>query len=622
MAEQQPGGPVVVGPAPIYVPTITLWNRLEPRPRTQNFNRAMKAEIRDPLWMVSKQWQLGEFRGEDAGSAILAKLHMRTTQITKYQPAEEITTSFDNDRPLEVQVENRKIPFQIGAQEIAMDLRLLMGRHWLKLLSKDGLSLRAEYLSLYAFTPPDPTLKADAQVTAHVQVWQQAAAIANRSIDGYRLYQDLKVPGAQATDQVTPPAGQEDLLNELGVRFVAWFEKLYYQPVDTHNPSWKPAFLEHQFACSAPEGGGEKVLFADEYYHGHLDWYNLDIHDEKATLPEVENPVPPEAVQNEITLSFLPSPATFPGMPHSRWWQFEDWRTDLGKISPNTTDINQLMLLDFALNYANDWLLFPFTLRVGSLANVEGLMVTNVFGEHTWIRAAGRGNDETWNRWSMFHLNTRGHLQVPADLSLVLLPSAPKVLESQPLEEVYLLRDEIANMVWGLEARVPLATGKSKPGKEAAQELRSKLEQLIPIVLPNTPLSENEARIRYEIVNSVPEYWIPFIPVHLDENKREIQLQRAAMPRIIEGADNTVPPDKIEPRTTILREGLDQEMPQPYFVHEEEVPRAGIRVYQTYQRTRWYNGKVFTWLGFKKEVGRGEGHSGLAFDQIVPKRRE
>jgi hypothetical protein len=40
-------------------------------------------------------------------------------------------------------------------------------------------------------------------------------------------------------------------------------------------------------------------------------------------------------------------------------------------------------------------------------------------------------------------------------------------------------------------------------------------------------------------------------------------------------------------------------------------------VSQSYQRTRWIGGKVFTWLGIRKQTGRGEGTSGLAFDRLV-----
>ncbi len=120
-------------------------------------------------------------------------------------------------------------------------------------------------------------------------------------------------------------------------------------------------------------------------------------------------------------------------------------------------------------------------------------------------------------------------------------------------------------------------------------------------------------------MTQVPENWIPFIPVHIEGSNREIQLRRAAMPRIIK--DDPNPPKKIRPRTDLLSFGLDQDVVEPYNLHEEEVPRAGSQVAQTFQRTRWYNGQVFVWFGARKQTGRGEKSSGLRFDRIRPKRR-
>ena len=54
-------------------PTVTLWNRLEGRPRRDDFDRALKAEVRDALWMLTKQWQIGEFQADDAGSPLFTK---------------------------------------------------------------------------------------------------------------------------------------------------------------------------------------------------------------------------------------------------------------------------------------------------------------------------------------------------------------------------------------------------------------------------------------------------------------------------------------------------------------------------------------------------------------------
>src|ERR1044072_1055084 len=80
---------------------VTFWNRLEGRPRADKFDRALRAEVRDALWMLTKQWQLGEFRGDDAGSPIFSKVRIETTKLRKYQAASGPVEEFDETTPLE-----------------------------------------------------------------------------------------------------------------------------------------------------------------------------------------------------------------------------------------------------------------------------------------------------------------------------------------------------------------------------------------------------------------------------------------------------------------------------------------------------------------------------------------
>jgi hypothetical protein len=308
---------------------------------------------------------------------------------------------------------------------------------------------------------------------------------------------------------------------------------------------------------------------------------------------------------------------SFSGMPNTRWWAFEDRKTNFGDIDASTTDLAKLLFMEFALVYANDWFVIPYTLPAGAVATVRGLVVTNVFGERLWIEAAGSGTDADWQRWSMFTIDVAGQAGAKADTSLLLLPTVTKILRSPPTEEVMLLRDEVANMVWGVEQTIPVATGESKRGIEAARQTLAFLEARLAVQLggpPPAPVPAN-APIRYRVMNTVPENWIPFIPVHVAGSNRAIQLQRAAMPRILEGDPN--PPVKVEPRTVLLREGLDRLPAQPYFVFEEEVPRAGARLMQTFERARWTDGRVYTWLRVRRQTGRGEGSSGLGFDELV-----
>lgn len=599
-----------------YLPTITQWNRLEGRPRTTNFDRALKAEVADALWMISKQWQMGEYIGDDAGSPVLAKALFETTRLTKYQTGDEPAEPIEVEVPLEVTVENRPVAFERAGKRISLDIRLLMGRQWLKLVEPIAANLKGAYIDKYGISKPNPEAEADAHICAHSRVWQQFLAVAERRMDGYLLYAHLKDDaGNSANDGVAEADTQpkRDAIDTAATRWIAWFERLLRQPIEGDNPSWKPPYLEHQFGCSAPWRGAEKVLTAEEYHHGHLDWYSLDI-DQRRTTLEGDAPAEPE---QPITRTFVPSTVTFGGMPHPRWWTFEDWKTNLSFVKPDTTDLNKLLLLDFLLIFANDWFVLPVTLPVGGLTNVRGLVVSNVFGEQTWVEAAGRGSDEEWQRWNMYTLAIHGSEDLPADLATVLLPVAPKVQESKPLEEIHLVRDEMANMVWGVESRVPLATGRSQVGAETGYEFRSKLQQLVSAAHPSSNADvELQASVRYQIANSVPEHWVPFIPVHLDEEMRQIQLQRASLPRILENDPGV--PKKIEPRTALLREGLDATPPRQYFVHEEEVSRAGVAVRLSFQRTRWYDGRVLTWLGIRKQTGRGGGSSGLAFDQVLP----
>jgi hypothetical protein len=215
----------------------------------------------------------------------------------------------------------------------------------------------------------------------------------------------------------------------------------------------------------------------------------------------------------------------------------------------------------------------------------------------------------------MFQISARG--AVEADSSLFIPPATARTLDGEPLEEVELARDEVANMVWAVERTVASVAGPGRSGKDEALETRRYQEQQIASTSPVPP--DYVAPVAYLAMTTVPEQWIPFIPVHVPNSVREIQLQRGRMLRIIEGAPQ--PPPKVPPRTTLIRQGLDPIPPaqaQPYFVHEEEISRAGTLITQAFRRTRWTQGEAPVWLGTIKQTGRGERSSGLAFDTLVP----
>ena len=245
-------------------PAITRWHRVQGVPRTHDFERALRAEVRDALWMLARQWQLGELEGDDAGSPVLAKLHTRVTELTGYRPGQRAEQPFDAGVPLEARVEQRPIPFAAGAQPLALDLRVMMGRRWTKLLGKKLLSgYGADFRRAFSIRVPDPASAADALVCAHREAWSLQLAYAERTIDGYELYRWLSARAAPR-DYSTLPAplavspAHFAALDELAASFTGWFERLIDQPRSVEENAWDPARLEYQFGCSAPVDGARK----------------------------------------------------------------------------------------------------------------------------------------------------------------------------------------------------------------------------------------------------------------------------------------------------------------------------------------------------------------------------
>jgi hypothetical protein len=150
-------------------------------------------------------------------------------------------------------------------------------------------------------------------------------------------------------------------------------------------------------ATAAPgggTGGGEKVLTAQEYPGGELDWHAFSI-DPAAPIGGTTAAPPP------LNRTVFPAPVRYSGMPLPRWWALEDGRTNFAAVSPDSTDLARLIFLEFVLVYSNDWYQLPCDLPAGTLASIQGLAVTDVFGQRLWITPAGAGNDEDWQRWSI-----------------------------------------------------------------------------------------------------------------------------------------------------------------------------------------------------------------------------
>jgi hypothetical protein len=536
------------------VPIVRGWNRLEGRPRSAEFERSLRAEVRDPLWFLTRQWQYGEFEGEDAGSPIEAVTAVTTTPIATFS-AGDASETYDSATPLEVRVEREPLPFDLM-------LHVQAGRLFERLLAADGLTARvADYV---AHWPLDATALAGEPV---VDGDALLAAGEKHLFDTHALIEAVRnnthVTVVDSFAGMTPTERAQHVA--AGQRLRTWFDVTYAQP-GTGPETWRPDRLGYQFQCAT----SAIRLVADNYRGGFLDWTDFDAAAIRTDVPAEEPRV----------LSFLPAAISFGGMPNPRYWEMESARTEFGHIDANTNDLAKLVLAEFMLLYSNDWCVLPLELDVGTLTRVHAMLVTDVFGDQTLVRPADRGRESAWQRWSMFRLS--GDDTEAA--GLLLAPALAATVEAPPVEQVHFLRDEMANMVWAVEHRVASTLGEPfDPG----------------VYTSPPPAPPTEPGAHYVLGTAVPENWRPFIPVRKPGTTRSIKLQRARLP----GPDRPI-------RGRVLL------VPGSYFIEEEEVPRAGRLVDRRFQRARWLDGATFLWIGRQSTSGRGEGSSGLVFDHI------
>src|SRR5262245_35726842 len=67
------------------MPSITTWTRLEPQTGPADLADGYAARVYDPLWMLGRQWQLGEFQAQDAGTPVVARWRARIKPLTHFQ---------------------------------------------------------------------------------------------------------------------------------------------------------------------------------------------------------------------------------------------------------------------------------------------------------------------------------------------------------------------------------------------------------------------------------------------------------------------------------------------------------------------------------------------------------
>ncbi len=576
------------------MPSISFWNRIEPRPRSDKLERHLAAQVRDPMWFLTRQYQFGEFQGEDAASPAYVELKARVAPVTGWYAPGDAVTPFYNKAPLEKWVQTEGFTPDLSTS-------VELGQYYESLLQDEGLhALIADFRQAYQVPGVDT---GDTHGRDH-DLGRFLAVCGGRVVHGAKLLNAIGEAHPNLPALPALPAGTDLLkLRRVNNDFVQWVRQTFGEIGREDAPAWQPERLEYNARVTALSPENQAItLEAYPSRDGTFDWSSFDQF-EKFTLDnDTERPAPGHV--EHISRSVLPAHVVFPGMANNRWWHFEDNRRDFAELRTSRLELGKIVVLDFMLVHGHDWYVVPFAQKVGTLARIDTLLVHDVFGEITLVN---RADADPKTPWSMFSVSVKGGGR--ADY-FMLAPSATGVsLQGEPVEQVRFLRDEAANMAWGIEHTTESGTGRPWPGHERAEQLGSE-------PVSYHPGSDDAPPLKYLLQTRVPEHWIPFVPVQVDAAKRVVALQRAAALRI---PTDGGAPTAIQPVARVLTPSHADQNPI-YRIREEEIPREGAEVTRRVERARWIDGSTHLWIARKRRPGAGEGRSGLTFDIALEAR--
>jgi hypothetical protein len=562
--------------------------------------RSLQAQLRDPLWLLARQWQMGEFIGDDAGSPVDATIAAEMRTVTTYRPGalDSSTIPIDPKLPIEVHVEREPVALEMrgSAQQ---------GLYFEKLVRQAGVATATAVIAAFrssfpiALVSPDP-------VNAPVDALRFRSIAAGRVSDGEAIYASLVATANGQTPAIAlPPEASAPGMAAVLSSFVAFRSSLFSEPAG--ETAWQSEQLNYEFALGSPAADQNITLDASEFPGGHLDWYSFNLEQAQAGAASQPNPIAQANPAQVTTTTFdlFPNQVVFRGMPDSRWWNFEDAVTDFGQLDVQHVDLAKLLVMEFALVYGDDWFWIPVPVQVGvsgsdtlsrgTLSRIINLVVTDTFGVRTLIRPSEQTQVNPGETpWSMYKISGQN---LRSDF-ILMAPTLGTVTDADALEEVLFLRDDMAAMAWAIEHRLPSELDAATDAYALYQQrLKSDPPPPPPVATPGGP------EIAYSLETVPPDNWIPMVPVLAPSS--QIYLRRGTME--VPTSSGFI---KLKARGAIL------EPQHPFFVADTAVPRSGTRVDRYFRYTRSSDGTIFVWLARSSGQGTGSGWSGLRFDLV------
>jgi hypothetical protein len=579
-------------------------NRLEGFTRGTDLLPGLEARVHDALWLLARQWQLGELEGTDGGTPISATFALRHTPMARWQAGTGASAPYTGDRPLEALVE------EDGSGPSWRD-RVAAGLRLARALRRAGLA-PGRLVALHPLGIPDPAADPDVDPATHdTSAVTPAEVQAVGSVTAGRVADPDAVAAAYDAnaDDLVAAAGGEAARAVLADWRTWWGSR---QARDAGG--WDSTTLTYSMSVAVSEPSAP-MYSADRFEGGSVDWYDFDATvaaapsavtppgpttvtpTPTAGTPGAGTPPPTAATSTSLQSTAIPVPVTFHGAPVARYWQMDDARTDFGAIDTFPTEIGKLLLAEFTACFAGDWYRLPVRIPYGCAVHVDALVSTDTFGAATLVPAANAASGP--RPWRMFEHTA----SAAADGSWLLVPPVLAAgTDSAPNEEVVLVRDPAADLAWAVEHIVTNAVG--RPVRRS-EDLRAQGREPPPdrrAPLPDTWV--------WRLATSVPENWIPLLPTRGRSVTDDYELVQGAMIRYRRAPDGTLSAVPVLPAGVLLR--------TPLRLPEREVPREGLAVRRFRRLARWVDGTRSRWWSRATAVGHGEGSSGLAYDGLHP----
>jgi hypothetical protein len=526
------------------------WLRLEGTGVSIDLTPGLEARVADPLWLLARQWQTGEFAGEDAASPVEIEATVAWHPIGEARIGSGAPVPVDGTLgvPLEARVESAPVNTGPARTRLAAEAAL-------------------QLLRLACGPQVDPNLLGRLQL-AYPLVVPNDDGLDPRGRLELRLLALRAFDGLALADALSRGAAPDPGIAKVIPDWVAAMRTFAVEPTAGVS-AWDPERMEYSFAIAAPSFAAGIELESHAYPGGHLDWHTFDF------APKQDPGLADHAHSTRITT--FPVPLDFPGMPAQRWWTFEDGAVYWGGIEGGPEELARYLVAAFVTVHGNDWFLVPVDLPLGVLAQVTSVRVRDGFGRTNVVQATAVLDHKQVGpnrRFRIFELS--GDLAPSEGLAprLLLPASLPTHEEGEPREEVLLLRDEVANLAWAVERVIESPAG--RPASRAAER-----------VVEPRPAVPTQSTWTYDLAGPIPPYFVPLVPVRL-RGTEGIRLQRGRMSSAA---------------GTIGARGLLLEPSRRLLLHEEEIPASGVRLTRGYQLCRGGDGRVYLWSGRRKSPG-------------------